>query len=68
MATIKGLNPDWIDFSSRVSQAKTDYITRQDRNIPYGCIKRSKSHSLIGQGAHRDRSMPHTLIGGCRTQ
>jgi len=32
------------------------------------CIKRSMSHSLIGQGAHRDRSMPHTLIGGCRTQ
>jgi len=36
MATIKGLNPDWIDFSARVPQAKTDYITHQDRNIPYG--------------------------------
>jgi acetyl esterase/lipase len=36
MATLKGLNPDWIDFSSRVSESKTDYILRQDRNIPYG--------------------------------
>lgn len=36
MAALKGLNPDWIDFSSRVSQAKTDHITRQYRDIPYG--------------------------------
>jgi acetyl esterase/lipase len=36
MATIKGLNPDWIDFSSNVPQSKTGYITRQERNIPYG--------------------------------
>lgn len=36
MAPIKGLNPDWIDFSSRVPQAKTDHITRQWRDIPYG--------------------------------
>ena len=33
---IKGLNPDWIDVSSRIPQAKTDTITRQYRNIPYG--------------------------------
>jgi len=36
MATLKGLNPDWIDFSGRVSQSKTDHITRQYRDIPYG--------------------------------
>jgi len=36
MARIKGLNPDWIDFSSRIPQAKTDHITRQWRDIPYG--------------------------------
>lgn len=36
MAAIKGLNPDWIDFSSRVPQAKTDHITRQWRDISYG--------------------------------
>jgi len=36
MAKIKGLNPEWIDFSKPVPQAKTDFITRQYRNIPYG--------------------------------
>ena len=36
MARIKGLNPNWIDFSSRIPQAKTDHITRQWRDIPYG--------------------------------
>ena len=42
--------------------------TRSEVVTAIECIKRSMSHSLIGQGAHRDRSMPHTLIGGCRTQ
>ncbi len=36
MATIKGLNPNWIDFSSRIPQSKTDHISRQWRDIPYG--------------------------------
>lgn len=36
MATLKGLNPEWIDLSRRVPQAKTDHITRQYRDIPYG--------------------------------
>ena len=36
MAAIKGLNPDWIDFSSRIPQSKTDHITRKYRDIPYG--------------------------------
>jgi acetyl esterase/lipase len=36
MAVIKGLNLDWIDFSKRVPQAKTDHITRQNREIPHG--------------------------------
>lgn len=37
MATIKGLNPDWIDFKSQqVPQTKTDFITRQYRDISYG--------------------------------
>ena len=34
----------------------------------FRCKKRSMSHRLIGQGAQSDRSMAHTLIGGCRTQ
>ncbi len=36
MARLKGLNPDWIDLSPRVPQAKTDHITRQYRDLPYG--------------------------------
>ena len=36
MTVIKGLNPDWIDFSGRIPQVKTDHITRQYRDIPYG--------------------------------
>ncbi|RPI31163.1 MAG: alpha/beta hydrolase [Chloroflexota bacterium] len=36
MPPFKGLNPDWMDFSSRIPQAKTGHITRQSRNVPYG--------------------------------
>jgi acetyl esterase/lipase len=36
MKKTKRLNPDWIDLSKPVPQAKTDFITRQTRNIPYG--------------------------------
>jgi acetyl esterase/lipase len=36
MARIKGLNTDWIDFSTSIPQAKTGYITRQFQDIPYG--------------------------------
>ncbi|MHC1740376.1 MAG: alpha/beta hydrolase fold domain-containing protein [Anaerolineaceae bacterium] len=36
MAKLKGLNPDWIDTSPAVPQARTEYITRQTREIPYG--------------------------------
>ena len=36
MTTIKGLNPNWIDFSGSIPQAKTGHITRQVRDLPYG--------------------------------
>jgi acetyl esterase/lipase len=36
MEKTKRLNPDWIDLSKPVPQAKTDFITRQYRDIPYG--------------------------------
>ena len=36
MPTIKGLNPDWIDFSGSTPQTKTGHITRQYRDLPYG--------------------------------
>ena len=36
MTTIKGLNPNWIDFSGAIPQAKTGHITRQVRDLPYG--------------------------------
>jgi len=36
MEKTKRLNSDWIDLSKPVPQAKTDFITRQYRDIPYG--------------------------------
>ena len=36
MAKLKGLNPAWIDISPTIPQARTDHITRQTRDIPYG--------------------------------
>jgi acetyl esterase/lipase len=36
MKKTKRLNLDWIDLSKPVPQAKTDFITRQYRDIPYG--------------------------------
>jgi acetyl esterase/lipase len=33
---IKGLNPDWIDFSTRIPESKTNHITRQFRELSYG--------------------------------
>ncbi len=36
MTRLKGLNPDWIDLSKRMPQTKTDFITRQYLNLPYG--------------------------------
>jgi acetyl esterase/lipase len=36
MTKLKGLNPAWIDLSSKMPQSRTGHITRQFRNLPYG--------------------------------
>ncbi len=36
MAKLKGLNPAWIDTSPAMPQSRTDHITRQFRELPYG--------------------------------
>jgi acetyl esterase/lipase len=36
MAKLKGLDPTWIDVSVPMPQSRTDHITRQFRELPYG--------------------------------
>ena len=36
MAKLKELNPAWINISTLMPQSKTDHITRQFRELPYG--------------------------------